>query len=94
MEKFSDFADERPLTGDKISINDLIGKEIVVKGYRLSDSNKRPGTKCLTLHVDVDGEERVAFTGSAVLIEQIEKYKEHIPFQTTIKKANAFLTFS
>ena len=94
MEIFSDFADERPLTGDKISVNELLGKEIEVIGYRISDSTKRAGTRCLTLHVRYQEKERVCFTGSSVLIEQTEKYSDHIPFIATIKKIDNFLTFS
>ena len=94
MARFSDFADEKPLTGDKVSIQDLLNKEITVKGYRISDSTKRIGTKCLMLQIDFDGEERVCFTGSSVLLEQIQKYSDHIPFETTIKQINKFITFT
>ena len=94
MHRFSDFADERPMTGEKISVNEVIGKEIEVLGYRITDSNKRSGTKCLTLHIRLDGEERVVFTGSYVLMEQVERYQELLPFIASIKKVNNFLTFS
>ena len=63
-------------------------------GYRITDSNKRSGTKCLTLHIRLDGEERVVFTGSYVLMEQVERYQEQLPFIASIKKVNNFLTFS
>lgn len=94
LARFSDFAEEKPMTGAKISVNEIIGKEITVKGFRVADSSKRSGTKCLTLHIDLDGEERVVFTGSSVLLEQSEKYKDHLPFLATIKRVDSFLTFS
>ena len=36
----------------------------------------------------------IAFTGSNVLIEQLNKYESNIPFYTTIKKINKYYTFS
>lgn len=94
MERFSEFAEERDFGGDKISVNDLLGKTIVVKGFRISDSTKRAGTKCLTISLELDGVSKVCFTGSSVLIDQIQRYESHIPFETVIKQVNKFLTFS
>lgn len=48
----------------------------------------------LTLQFKLEGEERVLFTGSSVLIEQIEEYGHEIPFLTVIQKVNRFYTFT
>jgi len=40
------------------------------------------------------GEKRVFFTGSDILIEQMEKYGSEIPFLTTIKKIDRYYTFT
>ena len=82
------------MTGDKIKISDILGKEIEVIGYKISDSKQKLGTKMLTLQFKLDGEERVLFTGSSVLIEQIEEYGHEIPFLTVIQKVNRFYTFT
>ena len=82
------------MTGDKIKISDILEKEIEVIGYRISDSKQKLGTKMLTLQFKLDGEERVLFTGSSVLIEQIEEYGHEIPFLTVIQKVNRFYTFT
>jgi hypothetical protein len=42
----------------------------------------------------MDGNRYVLFTGSSVLIEQMEKYKDEVPFLTTIKKVDRYYTFS
>lgn len=89
MKRFSDFAKPSSvMTGDKIRISDILGKEIEVIGYKITDSKQKLGTKMLTLQFKLDGEERVLFTGSGVLIEQIEEYGHEIPFLTVIQKVN------
>lgn len=43
---------------------------------------------------DENGEHKIFFTGSAVVMEQLEKYEEELPFQTTLKKIDKYLTLS
>jgi hypothetical protein len=40
------------------------------------------------------GNRYVLFTGSTILIEQMEKYKDEMPFMATIKKVDKFYTLS
>ncbi len=97
MHSFADFAEELGLLdGDKIRIESVLNKELVVIGHAVRDSqfSKNKSGKYLTLQIEVDGERRVVFTGSDVLIEQLEKYAEMIPFQATIKKIDKFYTLS
>lgn len=97
MKRFADFAAETTaITGDKIKIEDVLDKEIEVVGYRISDSKyvKANIDKVLTLQFKLNGENRILFTGSSVLIEQAEKYKDEMPFIATITKVNKFYTFS
>ena len=95
--KFGDFANEPALLdGAKINIVDILNKEILVIGYRLSDSKykKENRSQCLTLQIELEGKRYVIFSGSTVLISQIEKYKTEIPFLATIKKIDKYYTFS
>lgn len=96
MKKFSDFAQEINITGDKIKIEDVIGKEIEVTGFKISGSKfvKSGNDKLLTLQFNVEGVSRVIFTGSSVLMEQCEKYEKEMPFSTIIQKVNKFYTFT
>lgn len=88
MRKFSDFATEGSImSGDKIKISDITGKEVEIIGYRIGDS-KFEGKKLLTLQIKLDGENRVVFTSSNVLIDQSQKYEEEMPFLATIEKIN------
>lgn len=97
MKHFSDFAkQEKVMDGKKAKIESVLNKEIEVIGYKVTESQykKSNSDSCLTLQFVLDGEKHVLFTGSNVLIEQIEKYKQEIPFLATIIKVDKFYTFS
>ena len=97
MHRFSDFADEEQLAGQKIKIADVIDKEIVVKNYRITGSkysDKTTKKQCLTLQIEIDDKAYVLFTGSTVLIGQIDKYKDELPFLATIQKIDKFYSFT
>lgn len=84
------------MTGDKIKIEEVLGKEIEITGYRIGISKypKSPDSKVLTLQFKLDGVGKILFTGSGVLLGQAEKYKDEMPFLTKIERVNKFYTFS
>lgn len=97
MKRYSDFAkDDVGLDGDKLRIDDSLNIDLVVIGYRLSQSKyeKNKSGKCLTLQVELDGKRRVIFTGSDVLVGQLEKYCDEIPFSACIKKIDRYYTLT
>ena len=82
--------------GDKIKIEDVLSKKIEVISYKINDSKykKKDNDKVLTLQFKLNGEDRILFTGSNVLMEQIETYKDELPFLAKIEKVNKFYTFT
>lgn len=96
MKSFSEISDEKILDGDKIKIDDLLNREIEVCAFRITDSRfpKNKSGKCLTLQIKENNTKRVVFTGSDVLIDQINKYGNHIPFTTTLRKINKYYTLT
>ena len=81
--RFSDFAEEKKrLEGSGLKIADIINKEILITGYsiELSKFPARDGSSKnrLGLEYILDGEKHVTFTGSEVLMAQIEKYHHKI----------------
>jgi hypothetical protein len=94
MNKFSEIAkDDIHLAGDKMSLQDIIGKCIVVTGYKITKS-KFKEDNYVAIQFELDGEQQVTFTGAQVLIEQLKKYGEQIPFETTIKRMGKFYSFT
>lgn len=91
--RFSDFAEEpAALEGDKVPIDSILNKELIVNGFRIGKTKYCHGgsNQCLTLEVVIDGLKHVVFSGSGVLIEQMTKYGENIPFIATIVKINKY----
>lgn len=90
MNRFSDFSTEQ-LIGEKISIDKILNKEIKVLAFRLKNSKIEKGSTYAQIQIELHGELRVIFTK---LKEQLQRYKEHLPFCTTIIKNNKYFSFS
>lgn len=97
MKRFSDFSQEREvLEGDKVKIDSVLNREITIIGYSIKKSkyDKNNSGKYLTLQYEDEMDKKIIFTGSEVLIEQLEKYGDEIPFKTTIKKIDKYYTLT
>lgn len=95
--RFCDFSEEdRPLDGEKVAISQIINKEVEITGFRIRASKyeKNKTGQCLMLQLLVDNEKRVLFTGSDVLIDQMKKYGDNVPFLATIIKIDRYYTLS
>ena len=95
--RFNEFSKESvPLEGEKKRIDDILNQEIKVTEYKIQNSrfNKNNNPKCLMMQFELAGAKYVIFTGSNVLIDQIERYEEEIPFYATIKKIDRYYTFT
>jgi len=98
MNNFKDFGIKptvKGFVGEKIDINRLLNREITVHAFRVEDSKKREGTKCLWLQLAIGEIKYVTFIGATGLIEMIQKVpSDKFPFNTTIIKDNNRLQFS
>jgi len=95
--RFADFAEEQaPLEGEKMKVDDILNQEVELVAYRIGRTkySKNQSGKYITLQIRLDGSLYVVFTGSDVLINQVEKYAKHIPFLVIIKKINRYYTFT
>ena len=93
LQRFSDFAsdDERPLDGEKVRIDSILNKEIVISAFKVKMSKfKDHGDK----YEETDERKRIFFTGSGVVIGMLEKYEDKIPFITTVKKIDKYYTLT
>jgi len=92
--RFGDFAkDHVPLDGSKLKIADILGKEILVIGFRAKNSKHNAGS-CLTLQFMMGDERHVAFTGSQVLLDQCKSYESEIPFLATTKRIDRYYSIT
>ncbi|MDR0741377.1 MAG: hypothetical protein LBF28_01225 [Rickettsiales bacterium] len=92
---FCDVASHRmPMAGTKKRIDEILNKPILVADFRITDSKRRAGTKCLQVQCVIDGEICVFFTGSFVLIEQIQAVAENLPLRASLVKIDKYYSFS
>lgn len=93
--RFSDFAEEsKAFDGDKKRIEDILNQEILILDFKVKDSKKRQDSLYATIQFKLENINHIVFTGSNVLIDQLEKYKENLPFHTIIKKIDRYYTFT
>ncbi|MDR2475419.1 MAG: hypothetical protein LBD45_06135 [Bacteroidales bacterium] len=102
MQKFSEFADTSispVMDGKKVSLDEILEKEINVLRYRIKKTkySEAKNPDCLTVQFSYPENEEahfVFFSGSSVLMQQLEKYKDKLPFSAIIKKVGKYFTFS
>lgn len=95
--RFSDFAtEETQLEGAKAKIDDLLNKEIEIVAFRLADTrfSKNTSGKYATVQFRKDNCTCIFFSGSDVIIDQLQKYSEQLPFVAVVKKINRYYTLS
>ena len=98
--RFSDFAgNDGPLEGKKVKIEAVLNLEILLTAFRIKESKyqQAKSADCLTIqfeYPDRPDEKHVVFTGSAVLCDQLKKYKDKLPFYATIKKIDRYFTLT
>lgn len=93
--KFSDFADETKLfEGDKKKVDDILNKDILIIDFKIKDSKQKEGTSYATIQIRLNDKNHIIFTGSEVLINQLNKYKKNQPFYAVIKKIDKYYTFA
>ena len=94
-QRFSDFAEEeQPLEGEKKKIENILNTEILITGFRIGKSKHYKNRDYLTLQFENGDTKYISFTSSEVLINQVQKYEEKMPFLTTIKKVNNYYTMT
>ena len=92
---FSDFVEEpKALDGDKKKIEDILNQNILVVAFKIRDSKQKQDSLYATIQFKVGEDTHIVFTGSGVLIDQLKKYKDKIPFYATIKKINKYYVFT
>ena len=96
MKKFKDFVKEPILDGDKLKIDDILNQEIIILGCIIKDSRyaKNDSGKYLTLQFELNEKKYIVFTGSDVLIDQMGKYEDEVPFVSTIRKINRYYSLT
>src|SRR5688572_12543752 len=98
MHNFKDFNIKpkvNSFVGEKIQVQKLFNLQIKVLDFKVEPSKQKSGTQLLTLQIEKSGEKRIVFTGSTVMIDQINRVpQDKFPFTTTIKGDNDYYEFT
>ena len=81
--------------GPKVTLEEMVGKEVVIWGFRIAPSVKKEGTECLTmlLEITATSEKVVLFTGSTVLSKLCLRNDKTVPFKGKISKVKNYYAF-
>jgi hypothetical protein len=94
MARFSDFAEsDGRLDGEKVRIEDVLGKELTIKTYCIRPSKYNNDYLTIQFQYELGSDNHVLFTGSTILSEQLRKYEEKLPFIATIEKIGKYYSF-
>jgi hypothetical protein len=94
---FKDFGintNQKGYKGDKIKTDRLLNREITVHEYKIQDSIKEAGKKCLHLQISIGETFHVVFTSGMLLMRDIQNEGIKFPFVTTIIKEDDYLKFT
>ena len=90
MERYSDFAPtlNGRFVGERIRVEEVLNKDLILLDFEIRPSKieENKGRDCLYMQIEFEKRKRVLITGSAVLIDQCTKAKDHIPFLTKIAR--------
>jgi len=83
------------LLGDKIKMDRILNREIVVTDFKIEDSKIVAGEKCLHMQIKIGEIMHVVFTGAKQLIIDIQQIAlADFPFTTTIVKEEKTCRFT
>jgi hypothetical protein len=103
MYKFSQFdikPIEREFEGDKIRMEKILNREIIIHDFKIEDSKikefkEKGNEKCLYLQIAYKNEMYIIFTSSGSLMQVIQQIpRDKFPFTTTIIKENQRFEFT
>lgn len=85
--RITDVVPEDILKGNIVTIEEILGKEILVKDISWHDSTFKEDAEYLSLTIDLDGEEKVLNTGATRVVEVFKHVDEKdLPIYVSFEK--------
>ena len=93
--RFASFAKNNlHMPGQKRRLEEILNKEIIILDFQITKSTKRENSDCMQIQFIIDNEICVVFTGSLVLMDQINAVKNNLPLKTTVVKIDKYYSCS
>lgn len=90
--EFSSLVKNNALDGNKIKIDEVLDKPVIVTGFKISKSKYKGDCAKVQFHFENSNENLVFFTGSKVIIDQLEQVEKALieqgaefSFKTTVR---------
>jgi hypothetical protein len=96
MKSFSEqgVTSKRSFVGNKIYIESILEKHIIIEFFDIRPSRKNDGTDCLHMQIKLDQVDHVVFSSSTFLMNQLKQLKDDdFPFTAKIVKINRHYEF-
>jgi len=96
MKDFGEFDIDvkKSFIGDKIYIENILDKPVVIEFYDIRPSKKAGSGDCLYMQIKLDGIDHVVFSSSTFLMEPLRKLTNaDFPFKAKIVKVNRHFEF-
>lgn len=85
--RITDVVPEDVLRGNIVTMDEVLGKEILIKAIDWQDSAFKEDAEYLSLTIDLDGEEKILNTGATRVIEVFKHVGEKdLPIYTSFEK--------
>lgn len=81
--------EEQLFEGAAMKIEDVLNKPLIVKAFKNLPSTFKESKEYAVIQAELEGK-LVFFTGSPVLLKQLQRYEKHIPFKTTIVRTKQY----
>lgn len=96
MKDFAEFdiAAKKSFVGNKIYIESILEKPVVIEFFDIRPSKKNDGTECLYMQIKHDGVDHVVFSSSTFLMEPLRRLSAtDFPFSAKIVRVNRHFEF-
>ena len=95
MKRFSELPPEkREVWAEKVKISDVIGVEIVIKGFTVIASKYGKNEEATRISFEMGNEQFICYTASSLLRRQLEATEDELPYLATIEEKNHGLTLT
>lgn len=96
MKSFSELGvtTKKSFVGNKIYIESILEKDIIIEFFDIRPSRKNDGTECLYMQIKIDAVDHVVFSSSKFLMDSLKQIQENdFPIKARIIKINRHYEF-
>jgi len=75
--------------GERINVDSLVGQEFVIQEYKILPSKYSEGNYAL-MQIEIKGKPYIFSTGSSVVLDQLSRVSDKLPFKAKLTKQKRY----